>query len=82
MDYIQIGNKIRKFRVEKNFTQETFSEAIGISVSYWGQIERGQREASISKLESIAHALGVPLTALLSNLNEDKHISYIWRRKT
>jgi transcriptional regulator with XRE-family HTH domain len=53
MNYKQIGNKIREFRMEKNLTQEEFAEQIGISVSYVGQIERGQRKASIKTLESI-----------------------------
>ncbi|MEA5083669.1 MAG: helix-turn-helix transcriptional regulator [Lachnospiraceae bacterium] len=82
MDYIRIGNKIRKLRLDRNLTQETFSEAIGISVSYIGQLERGQRNPSISTLESIAKTLEVPLSALLCNLTEEEKVSCIWKQKT
>jgi transcriptional regulator with XRE-family HTH domain len=82
MNYQQIGNNIRKLRIEKTLTQETFSEAIGISVSYLGQIERGQRTPSISTLESIANTLEVPLSALLCNLTEEEKVSCIWKQKT
>lgn len=82
MDYQIIGNNIRKLRLGRNLTQETFSEAIGISVSYLGQLERGQRTPSISTLESIANALEVPLSALLCNLTEEEQVTCIWKQKT
>ncbi|HCT65516.1 MAG TPA: XRE family transcriptional regulator [Lachnospiraceae bacterium] len=82
MDYIRIGNNIRKLRLDRNLTQETFSEAIGISVSYLGQIERGQRNTSISTLESIANTLDVLLSAHLCNLTEEEKVNCIWKQKT
>ena len=82
MDYQLIGNNIRKLRIGRNLTQETFSEAIGISVSYLGQLERGQRNPSISTLESIANTLEVPLSALLCELKEEEQVSCIWKQKT
>ncbi|WP_312048017.1 helix-turn-helix domain-containing protein [Anaerotignum sp.] len=81
MNYKQIGNKIREFRMEKNLTQEEFAEQIGISVSYVGQIERGQRKASIKTLESIGSRLEVPLPVLICELKEAEHISCIWNEK-
>ena len=82
MDYIRIGNNIRKLRLDKKLTQETFSEAIGISVSYLGQLERGQRNPSIRTLENIANTLEVPLSALLCKLTEEEKLSCIWKQKT
>ena len=81
MNYKQIGNKIRQFRIEKKLTQEEFAEEIGISVSYIGQIERGQRKASIQTLESIGSRLEVPLPILICELKEAEHISCIWNEK-
>jgi Predicted transcriptional regulators len=81
MNYKQIGNKIRQFRIERNLTQEEFAEEIGISVSYVGQIERGQRKASIQTLESIGSRLEVPLPILICELKEAEHISCIWNAK-
>ena len=82
MDYQRIGNNIRKLRLDRNLTQKTFSEAIGISVSYLGQLERGQRNPSISTLESIANALEVSLSAILCNLTEEEKLNCIWNQKT
>jgi len=41
MNYIIIGNRIRKARKEKEMTQEEFAEKMGISVGYVNQIETG-----------------------------------------
>lgn len=82
MNYTQMGNKVRKFRIEKNLTQETFAEELGISVSYVGLIERGQRQPSINILESIAQTLDVPLSVLLCNVREETQVSCIWKQKT
>lgn len=40
MDYTQKGDKVRKLRIEKSLTQETFAEALGISVPYVGLIKQ------------------------------------------
>lgn len=70
-----------QFRIERNLTQEEFAEEIGISVSYVGQIERGQRKTSIHTLESIGSRLEVPLPILICELKEAEHISCIWNAK-
>ena len=77
-----MGDKIRKLRIEKNLTQETFAEELGISVSYVGLIERGKRQPSINILESIAQTLDVPLSVLLCNVSEESQVSCIWKQKT
>ncbi|KAF5046603.1 helix-turn-helix protein [anaerobic digester metagenome] len=82
MDYTQMGDKVRKLRIEKNLTQETFAEALGISVSYVGLIERGKRQPSINILESIADTLDVPMSTLLCNVTEETKVSCIWKQKT
>lgn len=82
MNYKQIGNKIRQIRTEKNLTQEEFAEEIGLSVSYLGQVERGQRKASIKTLEKIGETLDVPLAMLICELEEEEHINCIWKEKT
>lgn len=50
-------------------------------MSYVGQIERGQRKATIKTLESIGSMLEVPLPVLICELKEAEHISCIWNEK-
>jgi transcriptional regulator with XRE-family HTH domain len=54
-----VGNRIREIRLERGLTQEEVGEAVGVSYSYIGRIERGQKNISLQTLSKIAHALNV-----------------------
>lgn len=56
-----LGNRIKKLRLEKNLTQETLAEKAAIDTSYVGGIESGKRSPSIYCLYQIAAALNVSL---------------------
>ena len=47
-----IGKRIRKAREKRKMTQEAFAEKIGISETYVGMIERGERIGSVGRLSS------------------------------
>ena len=51
-------------------TQEELAEAIGISLSYLSLIERGRRVPPMHTLAAIAQALEVPVTELLSAVEQ------------
>lgn len=60
MDILEtIGLRIRELRLDKQWTQEKLGEVIGVSYSYVGRIERGQKNISLQTLEKIAKALEV-----------------------
>ena len=42
-----MGERIKRCRLELNMTQEQFSEVLGLSLTYYGQIERGVSSISI-----------------------------------
>jgi transcriptional regulator with XRE-family HTH domain len=66
MDWGQIvAGNIRKWRLERGLSQEEVAHRAGIVVSYYGQVERGRRNVSISVLGRIADALEVPLVRLV-----------------
>lgn len=67
MDYIDLGQKIRRQRTQLNWTQEALAERIGVSTSFVGHIERGTRKASLETLVSVANVLNVSLDYLLAN---------------
>ncbi|WP_241685157.1 helix-turn-helix domain-containing protein [Pediococcus pentosaceus] len=53
---------IRKNRKRKNLTIEQLAEKADVSIDLVARLERGEREdVSISKLESILHALDLEL---------------------
>lgn len=72
MLYIDLGQKIREERIEKGYTQEELGEKIDSTGAYIGQIERGERSASMSKIVLIAQALNVSLDYLIGNFRFDQ----------
>jgi transcriptional regulator with XRE-family HTH domain len=58
------GRRIRAYRKLKGFTQESFSNELGISVSIMGEIERGARMPSQEMLSKISNALKVSIEEL------------------
>jgi len=65
MNYKKLGERIRKERLAVGITQEVLSEQAGISVSFLGQVERGERKPSLETVVNIANSLGVTVDFLL-----------------
>lgn len=62
-----VGQRIREYRKQKNWTQEQLAEAASLHYSYIGGIERGDRNISLETLEKIATALDIPTRELFSH---------------
>ena len=60
-----IHEKIRLFRQVKGWTQEEIADKLDLSVNGYGEIERGNSDIKLSRLEQIAGLLGVELVDLL-----------------
>ena len=72
MRYDKLGERIRQQRILAKMTQEKLAEKAGISLSFLGHIERGNRKASIETVVSICNALKVsPGLLLQDSLNDD-----------
>ena len=67
MIYTDLGKKIKEERIEKGYTQEELGEKIDSTGAYIGQIERGERNASMAKIVLIAEALNVSIDYLTGN---------------
>ena len=69
-----IGQRIRNYRTSQGLSQEKLAELSGCHPSYIGQVERGEKNATIESVEKIAIALNVPLSTLFEKLgsNTDK----------
>lgn len=60
-DAQRLGDEIRKLRRARGKSLAELALAIGRSVSFISQVERGNAEPSIADLKGIAGALGVPV---------------------
>lgn len=69
IDYENTGRKIRTQRKILGLTQEVVSEKVGITPSYFSQIESGTRKAGINTFVSISEVLSISLDYLLSSDN-------------
>ncbi len=65
-----IGQRIRNYRNEQRLSQEKLAELAGLHASYIGQLERGEKNATIESIEKVSSALGVPLSQLFEKLDE------------
>jgi len=72
MDYVDLGKRVRAYRMAKNWTQEYLAREIGVSTSFIGHIERGSRKASIDTLVQLANALEISTDDLLAGSLERK----------
>ncbi|HTM24616.1 MAG TPA: helix-turn-helix transcriptional regulator [Vicinamibacterales bacterium] len=57
----RVGRAIQRFRLLRRLSQERLAELAGRSWKHLGQIERGQVNASLDVLESIAQALAIDI---------------------
>lgn len=65
MRYEEIGRRIREERIKQRYTQEKLAEAVEISLSFMGHIERGTRKMSLGTFEKICKALHCSADKLL-----------------
>lgn len=61
---VAMGRRIRAVRQAKGFSQEDFAARAGLGRSYYGGIERGERNVAALNLMRIAAALAVEVGEL------------------
>lgn len=77
LNYTAFGQRIRRYRKLKNMTQEELSDAVSISISFLGHIERGTRKASMETMIRISSALGItPNELLTDSITEHRNLLY------
>ena len=63
-----IGQRIRNYRTAAGLSQEKLAELSGCHPTYIGQLERGEKNATIESIEKIASALNISLSKLFEQL--------------
>ena len=65
MDYKRMGSNLRAARMARGLTQGELARMAGISLPFYGNVERGMRRPSLETVCRLAMALEVPVDALL-----------------
>lgn len=63
-----VGQRLRLRRQELGYSQELTSEKAGLHPTYIGQVERGEKNATIESIEKICIALDLPMEDLFNKI--------------
>ena len=71
----EMGERIKKYRKLRKFTQEMLSEQVDISSQYLSEVENGKKMIHLEKLAGISLALSVTLDELVfGDKRESRHL--------
>ena len=65
-----IGHRLRNYRQQSGLSQEKLAELSGCHPTYIGQVERGEKNATIESIAKIAEALNISLARLFEKLDD------------
>ncbi len=63
-----VGQRIRNYRTQLGLSQEKLAELAGCHPTYIGQLERGEKNATLESIDKIASSLKISLSKLFENL--------------
>ena len=72
-----IGHEVRSYRKGLGITVTDLATATGMSVGMLSKIENGNISPSLTTLQSLSKALGVPLTALFRRFEEPRNATFV-----
>lgn len=76
LDYVSIGRRIKKYRIDLGLKQSQLAERSGVEPSNISHIERAATKVSLPTLVNIANALEVSLDEIVyDSLIKNEHIS-------
>lgn len=72
---MEVGKRIKHFRMQKGITVNKLANLAGISQSYLRDIELGKKQPTVEYLSYICEALGVSLENFFSEFNENRTLT-------
>ena len=69
IDYEVIGKRIKKARLENNYTQEELAEKLDISIAFLSRVERGNSHINLKRLNQLCGFLGVTEGYILNGVS-------------
>lgn len=74
MDYAKLGERVRRQRQLNQLTQGELAKRVGVSTSFIGHIERGEKKASVETIVALCNAMEITPTVLLQDSLSDAAI--------
>ncbi|WP_226577079.1 helix-turn-helix domain-containing protein [Acuticoccus sediminis] len=74
---VAIGREVRALRVRLGITAAELAAKTGISVGMLSKIENGQTSPSLTTLQALSGALGVPLTVFFRRFEEERSAVFV-----
>ncbi len=71
VDYEKLGIRVRQQRELNSLTQSQLARKVGVTGSFIGHIERGEKKASVDTVVALCNALEVSPTVLLQDSLSD-----------
>lgn len=65
----ELGNRIKLYRKQKHLSQENLAELCGFHPTYIGQLERGEKNATLESVYRISRGLGISINKLLADID-------------
>jgi transcriptional regulator with XRE-family HTH domain len=69
---VEIGNKIRRIRLQRGLTQEELADRCELSKGFISLLERDQTSPSLDTLSDILESLGTDLSAFFAKTDDEK----------
>jgi transcriptional regulator with XRE-family HTH domain len=73
---VEVGQNLRQLRNKRGLSLRSLAEFSGLNVNTLSLIENGRTSPSVSTLQQLATALGVPITAFFEAEGPGQNISY------
>lgn len=64
-----IGHEIRKLRTKARISQEQLAEMSNVHPTYIGQLERGEKNVSVDRLQDILTSLNITLSEFFKSID-------------
>ena len=77
---MEIGNKIKKVRELRNYTQEYMAEKLNMSQAGYSKIERDEVDINFDKIEKISEILNITPSALVGF--DEKYVFHNYSQTT
>lgn len=74
---VAIGREVRAFRKKLGITVADLAVATGISIGMLSKIENGNTSPSLTTLQTLSRALGVPVTAFFRRFEEEHNAVFV-----
>lgn len=75
MNKVEIGERIRQLRTERNLSRNSLANLSGVSPTYIAQLEEGLKSPTVEYLSYICDALNISLYVFFMNKQRENRIN-------